>query len=406
MAHVTRICLQCDTEFTAYHANRKYCGQENCNKSRQEPYRVLVPEENRKREAWGAVTQCRIDGCERKKPYIKGLCKYHYNIERKTGDPLTPPKRQQYGGRKAIAPTNCGVNLCENLAEWAGLCGKHYRRQRNGHAIHEEPIEIPKPPKKLPVHGPAAIRFCSLKECDNPLEAQNYCSRHYQTLLKYGDPLHPNQRLIQNRTYSCYRHGKVEPYLTPITTKNGYRTLQRACPDCRAAALRASDRRHRFKKAVQRGLVYTVDLPPEMALARSIQEKRRRRSSNLEAFRARDRERDLRWRQKNPEHAAAVRRGKNARRKARIRGAGVMDLTRKQWEAILDVYQGKCAYCGTGGRMTMDHVIPISKGGHHSASNIVSCCVTCNSTKVDKIIDFFPYPLFTEHPARSRRPSK
>ena len=32
-------------------------------------------------------------------------------------------------------------------------------------------------------------------------------------------------------------------------------------------------------------------------------------------------------------------------------------------------------------RLTMDHITPISKGGAHTASNIVPACQSCNSKK-------------------------
>ena len=42
----------------------------------------------------------------------------------------------------------------------------------------------------------------------------------------------------------------------------------------------------------------------------------------------------------------------------------------------------KCVYCGIrGGDLTIDHVIPISKGGKTDFDNCVACCGTCNDRK-------------------------
>ena len=44
----------------------------------------------------------------------------------------------------------------------------------------------------------------------------------------------------------------------------------------------------------------------------------------------------------------------------------------------------KCQYCGRSlpsGQLSMDHVIPRSRGGEMSWENIVCCCVTCNAKK-------------------------
>ena len=46
--------------------------------------------------------------------------------------------------------------------------------------------------------------------------------------------------------------------------------------------------------------------------------------------------------------------------------------------------QYKCQYCGNEfirSHLTMDHVIPISKGGQTEWTNIVAACNPCNSTK-------------------------
>lgn len=45
----------------------------------------------------------------------------------------------------------------------------------------------------------------------------------------------------------------------------------------------------------------------------------------------------------------------------------------------------RCAYCGTAGRrLTIDHIIPKSRGGKTSFENCVASCVICNNAKGDK----------------------
>ncbi|MGB3514746.1 MAG: HNH endonuclease [Microcoleaceae cyanobacterium] len=41
----------------------------------------------------------------------------------------------------------------------------------------------------------------------------------------------------------------------------------------------------------------------------------------------------------------------------------------------------RCQYCGTTKRLTLDHVIPRSKGGKHSWDNVVTACEKCNAFK-------------------------
>ena len=84
---------------------------------------------------------------------------------------------------------------------------------------------------------------------------------------------------------------------------------------------------------------------------------------------------DKRYAQSHP----ATIRVRNNRRKARL--AGVLhSLTVQQWEAILTLHGNRCAYCGRDDvRMTQDHVVPITRGGGHTADNVVPACLSCNS---------------------------
>jgi 5-methylcytosine-specific restriction endonuclease McrA len=43
-----------------------------------------------------------------------------------------------------------------------------------------------------------------------------------------------------------------------------------------------------------------------------------------------------------------------------------------------------CQYCGSSKHLTLDHVIPRSKGGKHSWDNVVAACERCNSRKGDR----------------------
>ena len=69
-----------------------------------------------------------------------------------------------------------------------------------------------------------------------------------------------------------------------------------------------------------------------------------------------------------------------AREKGRAR-----DLRRSQWWKRR-LGRGRCHYCGrpTPPReLTMDHVVPIVRGGASEKGNVVPCCKECNSRKRD-----------------------
>lgn len=48
------------------------------------------------------------------------------------------------------------------------------------------------------------------------------------------------------------------------------------------------------------------------------------------------------------------------------------------------ISKGKCYYCGKitpPNELTMDHVVPLIRGGKSTKSNIVPCCKECNNKK-------------------------
>jgi len=49
----------------------------------------------------------------------------------------------------------------------------------------------------------------------------------------------------------------------------------------------------------------------------------------------------------------------------------------------------ECVYCGDGNvrTLTLDHVIPQSKGGSDTWNNLVTACKTCNSEKADLTLE-------------------
>ena len=73
---------------------------------------------------------------------------------------------------------------------------------------------------------------------------------------------------------------------------------------------------------------------------------------------------------------ARTRRARVARRRRRRVAAAANDLTPEQWAALLDAWQG-CAYCGSaGGALQRDCVLPISRGGRYTLTNVVPACAS------------------------------
>jgi 5-methylcytosine-specific restriction endonuclease McrA len=76
-------------------------------------------------------------------------------------------------------------------------------------------------------------------------------------------------------------------------------------------------------------------------------------------------------------------RAKRRRRRAKQAGAPRNDLTHAQWLEIQSAQDHRCYYCGKRckGKLTQDHIIPLSKGGAHTLHNVIGACRSCNSKK-------------------------
>lgn len=158
-------------------------------------------------------------------------------------------------------------------------------------------------------------------------------------------------------------------------------------------SFRECDECHQMRPFAGRGLCITCY---QRKGRRENPERQRRNQRN---WREANRERHLlnrkRWRAANADKIHASQRRWAAthleakvlieqRRRANKRSV-IATLTREQWRAIQTAYKNRCAYCQKESQhLTQDHIIPLSKGGYHTVTNVVPACISCNSRKRDK----------------------
>ncbi len=103
---------------------------------------------------------------------------------------------------------------------------------------------------------------------------------------------------------------------------------------------------------------------------------REQRNAHVRAWRVKHPDWGKSWRLAHPELVVLY------SQQRRTRKHSLPDtLTVAEWGAICASYKDRCAYCGKKQKLTMDHVIPLSKGGGTIAFNIVPACGLCNNKK-------------------------
>ena len=227
----------------------------------------------------------------------------------------------------------CAVPDCESQARARGWCMKHYKRwYKHGDPTHV--AEWSPPPQNRP-----RSFGCTVGDCDGRHFAKGFCSTHYQQ--DYHQRTN-DQRLAYLRQYYRDNKAAIQAYLLEYRAKNREAIQEHS---------RAWYMAHREDQ---------------------LEYRRQYRAENLERIL------EL-----------------NRKRRALEKGVKVRDFTPKQWEEVKAEWGQVCAYCGKPRKLTVDHVVPLSKGGNHTKSNIVPACRSCNSKKGDRE----PLPFWFERSA-------
>lgn len=58
-------------------------------------------------------------------------------------------------------------------------------------------------------------------------------------------------------------------------------------------------------------------------------------------------------------------------------------LTGQIWQQVLAKHGGKCIYCGKTKNITIEHKIPIIRGGTNDFDNLAPACYSCNVKKIN-----------------------
>jgi hypothetical protein len=232
----------------------------------------------------------------------------------------------------------CEVDGCEGKAGIPGAttrwCSRHYYRvQRWGDPLGGRP-ELP--------------AACSIEGCEKRRKARGWCGAHWLRWKQFGDPLHRKQGEIQNGCRICPRCQIDKPL-----SEWGKKSYCKECDRTRARQWRAAHPEW-----------VNPQLPPAV-----------------------QREAARRWRRQNPDKVRA----QTALRRARKLAATVEVVSPAEIFARDD---WTCQLCRESidqdvvyphpMSASLDHRVPLSRGGAHSKENCQASHLTCNIRKKDK----------------------
>lgn len=231
-------------------------------------------------------------------------------------------------------------------------------------------------PKSRRDRGP-----CTIEGCEKIDFARGWCSRHYTIWKRHGDPTHRLRGEVRDGKRICPRC-KVDTAVDDFYPGNAY------CKSCSSEMARAYPRPVMPKPptihCVQCGARFAprartqICCSPQCGAARTIA---------LEVYtRDRDRAAELnrQYRRRSPEKHVA----RQQKRRAQKLGAFVEDVDHL---VVMERGGWTCALCGKPIEpdrshpdpmsKSVDHIVPLSRGGEHSYSNCQPAHLFCNQSK-------------------------
>ena len=163
------------------------------------------------------------------------------------------------------------------------------------------------------------------------------------------------------------------------------RISTRICLECERENSRAYRRRHpeRSKKSSSDWKKRNPDLV-------KLTQKRQRESGRSAAN-------TRRWRQNHPEYKK-VHAQKERTRRSKKKASKIIDYDRSQIHERIADFNNCCAYCGSSGKLCIDHFIPLSSGGSDCIGNMIPACIGCNCSKQDSdpLVWYRQQPYYSE----------
>ncbi len=187
----------------------------------------------------------------------------------------------------------------------------------------------------------------------------------------------------------CTQTLPLDQFATDNRSKSGKQGYCRQCQKLRRKP-RTEEQRQKFLKQYHDN--------PELYRARNRAQYKKHKQKRLEKnqryaerYPERVRATNRLWRLNHPEKIKEYHKTRADRLRANGGKCGLVE-----WLTKCAVYKNACAYCGSTCRLTIHHIIPVSKGGPSSIDNLVQACQSCNSRIHDRIVQPPPPPSSPE----------
>lgn len=278
------------------------------------------------------VNTCTQENCERE-VYATGICRKHYDDARR--------RRKGVNPMPVKGATSCTTDGCGREMYAKGLCTRHYDEARR----REQGIQ-PAPPKGS----------CSEEGCETLVHSKGLCQNHYRQAARRERGLRnpgpkPSPTARGSRWNPNSTKSKTEMH---VELEREKRYLYSETPVCRSCGRPVEGDNARYRTEAGREHQKTCRACFNSSVARAARYRKRLQE--------------------------------NAPRDPRI----ALDF-------LIDIHGPECFWCGhvtvTGSRgregRSIEHIVPVSKGGDETLGNCVIACKSCNSRKHDKDLDLW-----------------
>ena len=215
---------------------------------------------------------------------------------------------------------------------------------------------------------------------DSNLTKKRFCSERCRRNAAWVRNKNPDKAKERNRIYNATKRDPVR------AKEQALQSYQRAkIRNAPAVAARQVVRqRHVLLRRLARAIRREIKAREKEAL-RSQRLLDRSCSEKTEEQRRAHADKTREWARRNPDKARAKNRRKRHARRAVTRGVEAEKFQGDIYDLVVRAQGGKCAGCkkrfNKRLKPTLDHILPLSKGGGHKRTNLQAMCMPCNSSK-------------------------